>query len=197
MSINMWWSNVLTHALLASEPSADIILIQEPWYDQIGVRRSDSDPAGTNMLEGVSSPLWNFIYLGIKDLETTQAKVMAYSCKSNPLFTIANWLNLVSHPSLLTLEVIAGNNWFFVTNVYHDVKDPSCRQTLFNLKLDPITPALYIGDFNTHSPAWSPPGLPCSSWAHDLEDWAALNLLDLLNSPGIPTHFGEGTPNRP
>jgi hypothetical protein len=197
MSVNMRRSNVLTHALLASEPPADIILIQEPWYDQIGVRRSDSDPAGTNTLGGVSSPLWNYIYPGIKDLGTTRAKVMAYSRKSNKHFTVANRLDLVSHPSLLILEVFAGDDHFYITNIYHDVKDPTCRHTLFNLELDPLIPALYIGDFNTHSPSWSPPGLPRSSWAHDLEDWAALNLLDLLNTPGVPTRFGEGTPDRP
>jgi hypothetical protein len=80
------------HALLAAEPPADIILFQEPWYDQIGVRRSDTDPAGTNTLGGVSSPLWNYIYPGIKDLGTTRAKVMAYSHKSNTRFTVANRL---------------------------------------------------------------------------------------------------------
>jgi endonuclease/exonuclease/phosphatase family metal-dependent hydrolase len=197
MSVNMRRSNVLMHALLASEPAADIILIQEPWYDQVGVRRSDSDPAGTNTLGGVSSPLWNFIYPGIANLGTTRAKVMAYTRKSNATFTVANRLDLVSHPSLLTLEIIAGDDHFFITNVYHDVKDPSCRLTLFNLELDPLTPALYVGDFNTHSPSWSPPGLPRSSWAHDLEDWATLNLLDLLNTPGVPTRFGEGPPDRP
>ena len=196
MSVNMRRSNVLTHALLASEPPADIILIQEPWYDQVGVRRSDSDPAGSNTLGGVASPLWNYIYPGIKDLGNTRAKVMAYSRKSNTRFTVANRLDLVSHPSLLILEVIMGEDRFFITNVYHDVKDPSCRLSLFNLELGPLTPALYIGDFNTHSPTWSPPGIPRSSWAHDLEDWAALNLLDLLNTPGVPTRFGEGGPDR-
>ena len=190
-------SNTLTHALLASEPPADIILIQEPWYDWVSIRQSDNDPAGTNTLGGVSSPLWNFLYPGIADLGTTRAKVMAYTQKSNPFFSVANRLDLVSHPSLLTLEVIAGDDHFFVTNVYHDVKDPTCRHTLFSLELDPLTPALYIGDFNTHSPTWSPPGLPRSSWAHDLEAWATLNLLDLLNSPGVPTRFGEGPPDRP
>ena len=76
MSVNMWRSNALTHALLASEPPADIILIQELWYDQVSVRQSDTDPAGTNTLGGVSSPLWNFIYPGIADLGSTHAKVV-------------------------------------------------------------------------------------------------------------------------
>ena len=197
MSVNMRRSNALTHALLASEPPADIILIQEPWYDRVSIRRSDTDPAGTNTLGGVSSPLWNFIYPGIADLGSTRAKVMAFTRKSNPAFSVANRLDLVSHPSLLTLEVIAGDNHFFITNVYHDIKDPTCRNSLFNLELNPLTPALYISDFNTHSPTWSPPGFPRSSWAHDLEAWATLNLLDLLNAPGVPTRFGEGPLDRP
>ncbi|KAH9986952.1 hypothetical protein BJV77DRAFT_964987 [Russula vinacea] len=168
MSVNMCRSNVLTHALLASEPPADIILIQEPW-------------------QGSLTPLELHLPRHQRPRQHP-AKVMAYS--------FANRLDLVSHPSLLILEVIMGEDRFFITNVYHDVKDPSCRLSLFNLELDPLTPALYIGDFNTHSPTWSPPGILRSSWAHDLEDWAALNLLDLLNTPGVPTRFGEGGPDR-
>jgi hypothetical protein len=183
------------HALLASDPPADIILIQEPWYNQIGVCRLDSDLAGTNTLGGVTSPLWNFIYPGIANLGTTCTKVMAYSRKSNSSFSIANHLDLASHPSILILEIIAGDENFFITNIYHDVRDPPCHHTLFNLELNPLVLALYIGDFNTHFPSWSPPGLLHSPWSHDLEEWAALNLLDLLNTPGTPTRFGEGLPD--
>ena len=51
---------------------------------------------------------------------------------------------------------------------------------------------IYTGDFNTHSPTWSSPFMTRSPWSHDLESWAAINLLDLLNTPGVPTRFGEG-----
>jgi hypothetical protein len=187
MSVNMCHSNVLTHALLASDPPADIILIQEPWYGHIGTRWSDTDPVGTNTLGGVASPLWNFIYPGLVNPGTTWAKVMAYSRKTNPIFTVSNCLDLVSHPSLMTLEVIVGDDHFLITNVYHDTNDPTCLQTLFDTEFDPTTPAIFIGNFNTHSPTWSPLGLPRSRWAHTVEDWAALNLLDLLNPPGVPT----------
>jgi len=192
MSVNMHCSNVLTHALLASNPPADIILIQEPWYGYIGTCQSDIDPASTNTLRGVASPLWNFIYPGLVNPGTTRAKIMAYSHKTNPIFTVSNCLNLVSHPSLMTLEVIMGDDHFLITNVYHNTNDPTCLQMLFNADFDPTIPAIFIGNFNMHSPTWSPSGLPHLRWAHTVEDWAALNLLNLLNPPGGPTRFGEG-----
>ena len=145
---------MLTHALLASDPLANIILIQEPWYGHIGTCWSDTDPAGTNTLRGVTSPLWNFIYPGLVNPGTMQAKVMAYFHKTNPIFTVSNCLDLVSYPSLITLEVIVGksNDHFLITNIYHNTNDPTCLQMLFDANFNPTIPAIFIGDFNTHSP---------------------------------------------
>jgi hypothetical protein len=41
-----------------------------------------------------------------------------------------------------------------------DIKDPTCRYSLFTLERDPLSPTLSIGNFNTHSLSWSPPGFP-------------------------------------
>jgi Endonuclease-reverse transcriptase len=49
---------------------------------------------------------------------------------------------------------------------------------------------LIVGDFNTHSPAWSPVDIPRSSWAGRIEEWAATNLLTLANNPGEITRRG-------
>jgi hypothetical protein len=192
MCVNMRWSNKLTHALLASNPPADIILVQEPWYNHIGTRRSDTNPSGMDSLGSVASPQWNLIYPNIANPATTRAKVLAYTQKNSPLFSPSSCLNLIAHPSLQILDIIMPDTAFCIINVYHDVDDPTCHESLFNLDLDPITPTLVIGDFNTHSPTWSPEGLPQSPWAGVLEDWAVINLLELLNKPKVPTHFGEG-----
>jgi len=75
-------------------------------------------------------------------------------------------LDLVSHPSILTLEV---DNHFYITNVYHDTSDPSRLHTLLDLEQS-----------NLNS-------------THELEDWAPLNLLNTLSTS---TRFGEGSPDR-
>ena len=50
-----------------------------------------------------------------------------------------------------------------------------------------------MGDFNCHSPRWSPPGFPRSTTSDRIEEWAAGNGLELLTTPGIPTRRGEGS----
>ena len=47
-----------------------------------------------------------------------------------------------------------------------------------------------MGDFNTHSPRWSPLNVPHSHWATNIEEWAMSNLLTLANTPGTITHRG-------
>ena len=58
------------------------------------------------------------------------------------------------------------------------------------LNIDTTTPTLIAGDFNTHSSAWSPWDTPQSSWARQVEEWVAKNLLSLANNPGEVMHRG-------
>ena len=60
-------------------------------------------------------------------------------------------------------------------------------EMLLALDLDPFTPMLVLGDFNTHSRSWSPDNMDPSHWAWKLEEWAVSNLLTLANSPGTIT----------
>ena len=61
---------------------------------------------------------------------------------------------------------------------------------MLDLYIDALMPTLIIGDFNTHSPSWSPPDTTWSNWARKVEEWAAKNLLTLTNTPGEVTHKG-------
>jgi hypothetical protein len=72
------------------------------------------------------------------------------------------------------------------------VADPSALDALVALDLDATIPTLLVGDFNLHSPSWSPTGWDTSWGAHRLEEWAASQTLDLLSKPRIPTCMGEG-----
>jgi hypothetical protein len=49
-----------------------------------------------------------------------------------------------------------------------------------------------MGDFNLHSPSWSPGGWTQSRGAVRLEEWMATHTFDLLTKAHIPTRMGEG-----
>ena len=100
-------------------------------------------------------------------------------------------LDLCAHPSILITDITAGPNYWRVINFYHDTNDPSSLSTLLSLDLDPTIPTLLIGDFNTHSRAWSPLGWTKSHWADRVEEYLATQTYSLLSVPRIPTRRGE------
>jgi retrotransposon-encoded endonuclease len=115
---------------------------------------------------------------------------MAYACKwaqdtSNPSpFTITPYLDICSHPCLQILDVILDDKQWCIINFYHNIQDNLSLQALLALKIDATTPTMVIGNFNTHSPTWSPPDTPHLHWAGCIEEWAVSNLLTLANNPG-------------
>jgi Reverse transcriptase (RNA-dependent DNA polymerase)/Endonuclease-reverse transcriptase len=121
---------------------------------------------------------------------------MAYARKRSqddhdtPLFTVGPRTDIANHPCLQVLDIILDNEQWRVINVYHDARDISGLNMLLNIDISATTPTLIIGDFNTHSPSWSPPDTPRSHWAGRLEEWAAINLLTLANNPGEITRRG-------
>ncbi len=69
--------NAVTHALLNSTNDTDLILIQEPWFNQIGTARKDDAREGVDVLGGVAAPTWDILYPGLgKD---KPPKTMAYA----------------------------------------------------------------------------------------------------------------------
>ena len=77
-------------------------------------------------------------------------------------------------------------------NFYHDIRDPSSLDTLLSLDINAITPTLVIDDFNAHSQTWSPSDVPHFRGADHIEEWAAVNLLTLVNTPEEITRKGAG-----
>ena len=55
------------------------MLVQEPWYNKIGIARKDNTQQGVDILGGVASPAWEIHYPGLT--EGQYPKVMAYSHK--------------------------------------------------------------------------------------------------------------------
>jgi len=194
-SVNMRKCNAVTHAMLNHASHAHLLLIQEPWYDWIGTARQDNAREGIDVLGGVASPVWNIHYPSTN--KGQRPKVMAYSCKtinansSKQLpFSVVTCPDICAHPCIQILNIIhVGEEWR-VINVYHNTRDMSGLDALMTLDLDPFTPTLIMGDFNTHSRSRSPDNIEPSYWAWRLEEWAVGNLLTLANNPGTITHQG-------
>ena len=183
--------NTVTHALLNSTNDTDLILIQEPWFNQIGTARKDDAREGVDVLGGVAAPTWDILYPGLgKD---KPPKTMAYARKQTQgtaHHTVVPRLDICPHPTVQVLDLIFDNEEWRVINFYHDVRDNSSLDALLSLDIDAIIPTLIIGDFNAHSQAWSPPDVPRSRGATRIEEWAATNLLTLANTPGEITRKG-------
>jgi hypothetical protein len=188
--VNMRRRNAASHTLLNTNKTADIILVQEPWYDKIGTARSDVDPDGVDILGGAANPKWDCIYPKVG--RGTRCKVMAYHRIATSHFNITNRVDLNSNHHILTIDVHLGTSSFRVINVYHDTDNRNSLTNILTIDADPGLPTIIGGDFNTHSHAWSPPGIRPSPWAADFEEWALTQNLILTSAPGVPTRRGEG-----
>jgi hypothetical protein len=188
--VNMCCQNAATHSLLNTNNKADIIMVQEPWYDKIGTTHSDTDPEGVNILGGMANPKWDCIYPKLNHGE--RCKVMAYRCISLTHFNITNHLDISSCHHILTLDVHLRSSSFQAINIYHDTNHQGVLNNILNIKINLPTPTIAGGDFNTHSQSWSPPGICPSPWVNRVEDWAIGQSLALASPPGAPTHRGGG-----
>jgi len=190
MSINMARRNVAMHSLLNMTTKYHLILVQEPWFSRIGTARADGNPDGESILGGVASPGWEAFHPVLARGAT--AKVMIYKRKTATFFNVVARPDLAAHNCLQIVDVITDDQTLRIVNFYNDIRDSSARQALFQLDLqEPHVPTVVCGDFNTHSPSWSLPGATQSSWARDLEDWAATQLLQLANPELQPTRFAK------
>ena len=191
-----------THTLLNANDSDDILLIQEPWFGEIGVERNDLLAQGASVLGGAANPSWNLHYPYYTD--TQRAKVMTYVrihdrshiFKPN-YFRATARRDLCAHPCILISDILINQRrWRFI-NFYNDVDDHTTITTLLKLTIDPTIPTLVAGDFNAYSPTWSPnpdctqPSSTSICTGRSIEHWATANLLFLSSPPGIHTCQGE------
>ena len=164
------------------------------WFDTIGTACKDTACQGVDVLGGITSHNWEIIYPNIPT--GAWLKVMAYNLQrassphNHPHFTLVPHLDISSHPCLQVLNVIFDKYNWQLMNFYHDIRDTSSLKALLSLDLNAVIPTMVIGDFNTHSPTWSPPDNPQSRWANQIEEWAAANLLLLTNNPREITQRG-------
>jgi hypothetical protein len=196
-SVNMRRRNAAMHALLNDNGEDDLLCVQEPWFNPVGTARCDDMIQGKDVLGGAANPRWRLAYPSLTNGQ--RAKVMTYirlhdrhsKFKPNHCQMIVR-NDLASHPCLLISDIRLGTYYWRVINFYNDVADPSALDALVDLDLDATIPTLLVGDFNLHSPSWSPTGWDTSRGAHRLEEWAAAQTLNLLSKPCIPMRMGEG-----
>ena len=104
MSVNMAHRNATMHSLLNMNTPYHIILVQEPWFSQIGTTRADGNPDGESILGGVASPGWEAFHPALKTGET--AKVMIYKHKRATFFNIVARPDIVAHNCLQVVDII-------------------------------------------------------------------------------------------
>jgi hypothetical protein len=61
------------HALLNSNKTDDILFIQEPWFNCIGVARSDDLREGRDVLGGAANPSWLLAYPFLPTRQTCES----------------------------------------------------------------------------------------------------------------------------
>jgi hypothetical protein len=185
------------HVLLNDNGEDDLLCVQEPWFNPVCTVRCDNMIQGKDVLGGAANPKWHLAYPSFTNSQS--AKVMTYirlhdrysKFHSNHCQMIIR-NDMASHPCLLITDIRIGTYYWQVINIYNDVDDPSALSTLLNLDLDATIPTLVLGDFNLHSPSWSPGGWQVLSNSAWLEEWMAMQTFDLLTKPQIPTCMGEG-----
>jgi hypothetical protein len=187
-SVNMRRRNAAMHALLNDNGEDDLLCVQEPWFNPVGTARCDNMIQGKDVLGGAANPKWRLAYPSFTNGQ--RAKVMTYICLHDRFFKFKPNLcqlivrnDLASNPCLLISDIRINTYYWRVINFYNDSDDPLALNTLLSLDLDPTVPTLIMGDFNLHSPSWSPGGWQTSRNAPRLEEWMATQTFDLLTKP--------------
>jgi len=189
VSVNMWRRNPLFIAFLQAT-SADIVMVQEPWFGRLIPSRSDMNPDGDDVRGFAAHPGWEFFTP--KHQKGDICKVVTCVRQSLVMSRDVRVVSLDDHhlASLTSqaLEVSISGTSFILVNVYHHVVNHQLALGhIIHSPLDTILPTYVIGDFNTHSSTWSFLGAMVSSWAGSLEDWFEDSDLLLINPTGLAT----------
>jgi len=174
--------------------SADIVMVQEPWFGCLIPSHSDTNPKGDDMWGFTAHPGWEFF--APRHQKGDVCKVMTYVRQTLIMSRDVHVVSLDDHhlasPASQALEVSISGTSFLLVNIYHHVVNhrPALGH-IIRSPLDTILPTYIAGDFNTHSSTWSFPGATVSSWAGSLEDWFEDSDLSLVNPTGFTTHRGE------
>ncbi|KAF8632119.1 hypothetical protein AX17_004922 [Amanita inopinata Kibby_2008] len=184
------------HMLLNTLDNIDIILIQEPWFDKIGIARSLTDPQGEKALGTVSNPAWD-IFLPLSPDPTQPPRVATCIRKRLTNLRYIPRPDIINSPDVLIIDIASDDLTSRFINIYN--AGPGSKATAVNslreANLDPLVPTIVAGDFNLHHPSWSlqnsAVALHPSSAANNLADWLVSNAFTTLNDTSSPTRRGR------
>jgi Endonuclease-reverse transcriptase len=191
LSVNMRCRNAMLYALLQTSDS-DIIAVQEPWFGLIRTDRSDSSPSGIPVYGTAHNNLWHCFHpptvgdLPFKTAIFIKQKIM------DAFQVLLKDDDTLSSPSSMIVDISSSpTDTLRLINIYHNVPEAGHNlDHVLALTLDPDTPTLVVGDFNTHSRQWSLPDARPSLWSGLLEAWFHNNALLCLNPPDVTTWRG-------
>ena len=188
MSINLNQQSPLTHTLLQTS-TADILLIQEPWIGTIQTAHSDTDPMGTAISSATNNNMWQCYLPTFTDPDTVRVAVFVrhdLACT----FSIVNHTpetHPVASVESMVVDFVFGEEILRILNIYHHTHGEPHHNLLhlLSLDMDPLTPMIIMGDFNTHSPVWSFPYSTISPWAAELVSWFDDQGFELWSPPCV------------
>ncbi|THH03968.1 hypothetical protein EW145_g5864 [Phellinidium pouzarii] len=101
-----------------------------------------------------------------------------------------------TNKDILTITISTNDNLFFITNIYNNVRDPnhSAETFLPHIPINPNANWCIAGDFNHHSPRWSPPSFGAHNFhgSDRLHQWMDKNNITIVNKLSEPTRRGIG-----
>jgi len=153
-SQNVRKSNITLHAVLSDasslSPPADLILIQEPWYGRIGVnaQMAQGNPI-TDQFRCPKHKDWQAVLP--PSSPSSPPDVVAYVPSHQTTWTFQQRSDIISHPSIMCLEVESGAHPFLVVNIYNDTDNAAVHAIATLPTHSLLRRTIFLGDFNLHS----------------------------------------------
>ena len=185
-SNNVNKSNTTTHTLLNVLINAyNILLIQEPWKNQIGLSKSDTDPEGSAIHDEPQQKEWShYSPLPSETGKNKPTHTSIYFSKRLSHVKVSQRTDILEHPDITIIHLETPMSELFMFNIYNDTSN-SAMKALLTTTL-PNAPIILSGDFNLHHDLWMKDDRlpPTSRNAEDLVEWAETNTFHLLNEKG-------------
>ena len=134
-----------------------------------------------------SHPDWQCILPPFGDL---CSNITIYIPKSHPLWKLEVHTDLMSHPSILLVDISTLDDIFCIINIYNP-SDCSLFPPLVHIPFPPKHKSIIAGDFNLHHLFWSHPDYQSkiSSESEQLMDTLSIKDFFPMNCPGVKTFF--------
>ena len=191
LSVNVGRRQTL-EGILQSTP-ANILLVQEPpWFD-LTPTRPDTDPDGVITWSTCRNSMWEcYSPPGL----TRRPRVATFIKSDLCLALRPNVLLDNASYTFLPLSLSFPSHALLLLNFYHHVTDHSPNfESLFSFPISADIPTIISGDFNTHSPTWSPIHTRPSPWHHSLEQWLDENTpLSLVPADSVTRRADNASP---